>query len=79
MATETSPLRAWRRRQAKREGGVFTQRQAADLLGTTQGTYSDWETLQKSPRPNNMLRISQVTGIPLEKLIIAFAGAEKAA
>ena len=80
MATEMSPLRAWRERMAKKsKGGVFTQQQAADLLGTSQGTYSDWEALQKSPRPINMLRISQVTGIPLDKLIIAFADAEKAA
>lgn len=46
-----------------------TQEQFGDEIGVTQGTVSLWFTGERRPSLDNLLSISTVTKIPIEKLI----------
>jgi transcriptional regulator with XRE-family HTH domain len=60
----THPLKAFRLRQEP----PLTQEQLADLLDTTKGTVSRWETGERKPDPGDVPAISAKTGIPPAQL-----------
>lgn len=47
----------------------LTQEEFADQVGVTQGMVSLWLTGKKRPSLDNLLSISSITRIPIEKLI----------
>jgi transcriptional regulator with XRE-family HTH domain len=47
----------------------MSQREAAQLIGVAQSTYSDWESDLVTPKAENFLKISQVYDIDLKELI----------
>lgn len=63
MSASTQLLR-WR--QAK---GI-SQTAAANLVGVTQPTWSDWEAGKKCPHIKQAVRIEQETGVPVSAWLI---------
>lgn len=47
----------------------LTQEEFGDELGVTQGTVSLWFTGKKRPSLDNLISISALTKIPIEKLV----------
>jgi len=56
-------LAAWRRAQG------FTQHEAADYLGISQGYYSKLELKGAAPRKKILKGLTQATGVPVEELM----------
>jgi transcriptional regulator with XRE-family HTH domain len=56
-------LKAWR------EATGLNQREAAQILGTTQTTYSRFERQARAPKPERAKAISQKTGVPFESVL----------
>ncbi len=47
------------------ERSELTQRQAAERVGVSQPAWRAWETGDDVPRIDNVIRIAEVTGIPV--------------
>jgi DNA-binding XRE family transcriptional regulator len=60
MPTGPELLRNWR------IAADLTQAEAARELGSSQGTYSDWETGRKTPRLRGLLQIKRIAAIQPE-------------
>ncbi|OQS42311.1 helix-turn-helix domain-containing protein [Chromobacterium haemolyticum] len=56
-------LSAWRKRFK------LTQKQAADLIGTTQSCFSLWETGTRTIPKKLLTKVSKVTGISIRQLL----------
>lgn len=60
---EAGPLAAWFERSG------MTQAALAEALGVTQGQVSAWASGRRLPRPETLIRLSDLTGIPVEALV----------
>jgi transcriptional regulator with XRE-family HTH domain len=67
MNAAVHPLRAWRKSQEPE----VTLDDLGILLERAPGTVSRWETGQRMPHPDELLRISEITGIAIDVLIRA--------
>jgi transcriptional regulator with XRE-family HTH domain len=54
-------------RRFRGEAGLSVRR-AADALGVTYATVSQWERGRKVPRPANFARLAELTGLSIEGL-----------
>lgn len=55
---------------AARVNARLTQQEAADRIGVTRTTISNWERGQHTPTSDRLLKISEVYGVPAEQLAI---------
>ena len=55
-------------KEARKDAKV-TQKELADRLGIAESTLSKWENGMNSPKPDDLIRISDQLGIPLKELI----------
>jgi transcriptional regulator with XRE-family HTH domain len=53
------------RARGEPERSELTQRQAAERVGVSQPAWRAWETGEDIPRIDNVIRIAEVTGIPV--------------
>jgi DNA-binding XRE family transcriptional regulator len=63
------PRRAYPSLLAWRQARGLSQREAADVLGLTQTSYSRAELGQVCPRKESLRRVIAETGVPLEVLV----------
>ena len=49
----------------------MTQTELASKLGVTQGTVGAWEIGVSYPKPTNLVRLSEILKIPIDKLMKA--------
>lgn len=66
----THPLKEWRRKRG------LKQRAAAATLGLTEPTLSRYETGKRSPSLAQAAKLSEQTGIPIDKFVKANEAAQ---
>ncbi len=59
-------IKDWRESQRGPDGRPLSQKDAGDMVGVSQATWSDWESGTKTPRIQFALALHRLTGAPLE-------------